>query len=95
MPLNVDRWSCMNACCRDRGKTGWRARDPDILDTTVVHYPVPGELLHGWNKEIRDEKSRVEQPSPIFILALWRFRVKGWKGRMTKAESQAKNIWTG
>ena len=91
MPLIVDSWFCMNACCRNRGKICWRARDPDARNTAAGHYPVPGELLRGWNKEIRDEKSTVEQPSPTLILALGGFRNKEWKGRMTKAEPQAKN----
>jgi hypothetical protein len=58
------------------GKDLLESRDLGAQDTATDHYPVPGELLRRWNKEIRVEKSIVEQLSPTLILAFRRFRDK-------------------
>ena len=74
MPAIADRWACMNARCRNKGKTCWRSKVPGTPDTADDHYPVSSDLFRRWSKEVNDEISTVEKPSPQLIIAISKHR---------------------
>jgi len=63
MPAIADKWSCSNRSCRNYGFTCWQDRFPDTPDLATNHYPIPGELMRLWSKEIQDQYSTAAQPS--------------------------------
>jgi len=74
MPAIADRWACMNVRCRNKGKTCWRSKEPGAPDTAGDHFPVPSDLFRRWSKEVNDEISTVEKPSPQLIIAMSKHR---------------------
>jgi hypothetical protein len=91
MPAIADRWACMNSRCRNKGKVCWRSKMPGAPDTADDHYPVPPELFRRWSKEVNDEISTMEQPSPQLIIALykWRDRSRKKEESITKLDDQS------
>ena len=79
MPAIADRWACMNTRCRNKGKTCWRSKKPGAPDIADDHYPVPTDLFRRWSKEVNDNVSTVEQPSPQLIIALCKWRDRSHK----------------
>jgi hypothetical protein len=69
----------MNTRCRNKGKAFWRSKMPRAPDTADDHYPIPPDLFRRWSKEINDEISALEQPSPQLIIALCRWRDRSRK----------------
>jgi hypothetical protein len=86
MPVIADCWACMNTRCRNKGKICWRSKKLGAPDTADDHYPVPSDLFRRWSKEVNDEVSTIQQPSPQLIIALCRWRDRSRK----KEESVAK-----
>ena len=79
MPGIADHWACMNTRCRNKGKACWRSKMPGAPDTADDHYPIPPDLFRRWSKEINDEISTLEQPSPQLVIALCRWRDRSRK----------------
>jgi hypothetical protein len=91
MPAIADHWACMNTRCRNKGKTCWRSKKPGAPDIADDHYPVPTDLFRRWSKEVNDEVSTVEQPSPQLIIALCKWKERSYKKAevATKTEEQS------
>ena len=64
---------------------------PGALDTADDHYPIPPDLFRCWSKEINNEISTLEQPSPQLIIALcrWRDRSRKKDESITKLDQQS------
>ena len=78
MPSIADKWSCSNRSCPNFGFTCWQDRLPDAPDMPVNHFPVSGELMRLWGKEIATQHSTATQPSNHIVVKLvtWKLREK-------------------
>src|SRR5579871_1987796 len=94
MPAIADRWACMNARCRNKGKTCWRSKAPGAPDTADDHYPIPSDMFRRWSKEVNDKISTVEQPSPHLIVAICKFRDRSSKKDESRTKSDQQSTAT-
>jgi hypothetical protein len=76
MPAIADKWSCSNRSCRNYGFTYWQDRFPDAPDLATNHYPIPGELMRLWSKEIQDQYSTAAQPSNHIVVKLVSYKLR-------------------
>ena len=77
IPAIADRWPCINAHCRNKGKTCWQnKKSPDSPDSAINHYPISTDNFLRWNKELLSGASTVEQPSQNIVVNL-----VNWKER--------------
>src|SRR5436305_117022 len=76
----------MNTCCCNKGKVCWCSKKPGASDIADDYYSVPSDLFCHWSKEINDEVSTIEKPSPQLIVALCSWKDKSHKKEQSVAK---------
>jgi hypothetical protein len=59
-PKIAERWVCRSSQCKNKGRICW-VKGSTLRDNPQNHYPVPGELMRKWSKEISDAKVTVDE----------------------------------
>jgi hypothetical protein len=77
----AEHWSCDVKGCLNYSKTCWRNLKPGAPENPAEHYPIAGDELRMWSREIKDGRSTVTEPSSRIVVALATFRERDRKKR--------------
>jgi hypothetical protein len=82
----IDRWICQLATCPNTPNICWVDRREGQVDRVQDHYPVTGELLAMWNRDVMTGNGSAQQPSDRVIMKLKQHKEARKKPKKRKSE---------
>jgi hypothetical protein len=65
-PLITEKWVCRSSQCKNKGKICW-VKGTILRDNPRNHYPISGELMRRWSREVSEQASTIEEPSSKLV----------------------------